>query len=137
MKHADGIRCIGYARSAVGSVDGQVELIRKHCRKFELVDVVCEPGRSGGDFDRPELKKLLQMISRGGIDVVVVTRLTVLARSAGFLHCLFHEFDRHRVRLIALAEGIDTTSATGKAEFEAIRSIARKYLADVEEERTV
>lgn len=114
MKHT---RCVGYARSAVGPVDGQVDTIRHHCGS--VLDVLREPCRSARDLNRPQLKKLLRLVRRGRVDAVVVARLTALARSADDFAHLLAEFERHDVRLISVAEGIDTTAA------DAIRSLAR------------
>mgnify|MGYP001601979813 CR=1 FL=1 len=121
MKQTHGIRCVGYARSAVGPVDGQVDAIRKHCSS--LFDVLREPGRSARDLNRPQLKRLLRMVRRGRVDAVVVARLTDLARSAEDFADLLVEFERHDVRLISVSEGIDAASA------DAICSLARTLRA--------
>jgi len=125
MKHADGIRCVGYARSAVGPVDRQVDEIRRRSGQVELLDVLREPGRSGLSLDRPQLKNLLRMIRRGRVDAVVVARLTALSRSPEHLDHLLDEFEHHDVRLIALAEGIDATTVDGRVRMELARNITR------------
>lgn len=137
VKQANRIRCVGYARSAVGPVDGQADEILRHCRGFALLDVLREPGRSARDMNRPQLKKLLRMVRRGRVDAVVVVRLTALARSPEHLNHLLREFERHGVRLIAVGDGIDTASAGGKAQVDALRSLARTLRAtDARKSRT-
>lgn len=133
LKKSEVIRCVGYARSAVAPLiesaydptEAQAKKIRQRSRPFRLLEVLREPGRSANDLDRPQLKKLLRLVRRGRVDAVVVARLAVLARSPVQFDHLMRQFERHEVRLISLEDGIDTAGSTGKAQTDAIRSLAR------------
>lgn len=104
---------IGYARvSSVGQkLEVQLEKL-KHCDKLFYEK---ESGYSG---KQPQLKACLEYVREG--DVLVVTRLSRLARS---LHKLFEikkELDRKGVDLQVLDQNIDTTTATGRLQFNII-----------------
>jgi len=137
MKKSAGMRCVGYARSAVTSAAGpahdptetQAEQIKQRCRPFRLLEVLREPGRSGNDTDRPQLKKLLRLVRRGRVDAVVVARVAVLARSPEQFDHLMREFERHEVRLISVEDGVDTAGTKGKAKTDAIRALTRTLRA--------
>lgn len=137
MKKEGSIRCVGYARSAVGPTteagndptEAQAKEIRQRCRSFRLLEVLREPGRSGNDMDRPQLKKLLRMVRRGRVDAVVVAKLAALARSPRQFDDLMRQFERHGVRFISVEDGFDTFSSTGKAQIDAIRTLARTLRA--------
>lgn len=131
MKEAERMRCVGYARSAVTGeyaqdpTEAQAEEIRQECRPFRLLEVLQEPGRSGNDLDRPQLKKLLRMVRRGRVDAVVVAKLAALSRSPRQFDDLMRQFKRHGVRLISVKDGINTAIPAGKAKIDAIRTLAR------------
>lgn len=135
MSKARDVRCIGYVRSAVASssrpdpLDADEDQVRQRCGQFRLLEVLREPGRSGNDKDRPQLKRLLRMIRRGRADAVVVARLTALSRSPGHLDELLRDFERHDVRLISMEDEVDTSLSQGIAQIQALRSLARALRA--------
>ena len=79
--------------------------------------------QSGLDKDRPELARCLEYVREG--DVMVVTKLDRLARSAGHLHQIVETLDRKGVGFKALDDAsLDTTTGTGKLVFGILASIA-------------
>jgi site-specific DNA recombinase len=137
MVDAKRTRCLGYARSGVAPATGsacdpieaQAKQIRQKSRQFQLLDVLREPGRSGNDLNRPQLKKLLTMVRRGRVDAVVVARLASLSRSVKQFDEMMRDFERHAIRFISVGDGIDTATAEGKAKIDAVRTIARTLRA--------
>src|SRR5438552_14589093 len=130
-----GVRSVGYVRSAVidqsmGQADplhSQEAAIARAVgpegtlgERARLLAVLSDPGRPATDKDRPGLRILLRMIRAGQVDAVVVTRIDRITRSFEHLKELWKEFERRRVRLVSLEEGIDTGTAPGMAKLDAI-----------------
>jgi DNA invertase Pin-like site-specific DNA recombinase len=77
---------------------------------------------SGKLARRPELDKAL-MVARDG-DQLVVTKLDRLGRSLEHLISLSRELQERRVDLVALDQGIDTSTAVGRMFFQILGAIA-------------
>lgn len=67
---------------------------------------------SGKSLDRPELRKMLSILSKG--DEVVVLSIDRIARNTKDLIELIDEFNSKGVKFISLKENIDTSTPTGK-----------------------
>ena len=73
-----------------------------------------DPGFSGGNMDRPALKKLLADVRAGKIHVVVCYKYDRLSRNTrDFLHIL-EIFDRNGAAFVSVTQPIDTTSSVGR-----------------------
>lgn len=121
---------IGYARvSTEGqSLDMQLDALRKAgCER------VYQDKASGGRWNRPELKMLLDGIRPG--DSVVVWKLDRLGRTTKELIDLVGKFDEMGVEFISLNDGIDTTTSTGRFFFRVMASFA-ELERDLASERT-
>lgn len=81
---------------------------------WEIAGYYVDDGYSAKDMDRPELQRLLQDISDGQIDVVVVYRLDRLTRNVSNLDDLLRHFEKHKVGLKSATELFDTTTAAGR-----------------------
>lgn len=122
---------VGYARvSSVGqSLDVQLDALK---------DAGCEKifaeKRSGTTMQgRTELSDALSFVREG--DVLVVTRLDRLARSAGDLHALIKQLTDMGCGFDCLQQpGMCTTSSTGKLMLGVLASIA-EFEADIRKER--
>ena len=62
-----------------------------------LPDFYDDGGWSGGNMDRPALKRLLEDISKGRIDVVIVYKVDRLTRSLMDFARIVESFDAHEV----------------------------------------
>src|SRR5256714_4637109 len=62
-----------------------------------------DPAYSGGNLDRPALKKLLRDIEQGGVDVVVVYKIDRLTRSLADFAKLVETFDARAISFVAVA----------------------------------
>jgi len=111
---------IGYARVSSTGQDHatQFERLKAHgCQK------IYEEKQSGLDKDRPQLARALDKVREG--DVLVVTKLDRLARSASHLHQIVDTLTAERAGLRVLDDsGIDTTSRSGKLLFGILASFA-------------
>ena len=108
------------ARAESGSIAGQRELIRSFIREqpdMELYDSYVDDGWSGGNFDRPEFKRMMEDVEAGRVNCVVVKDLSRFGRDyieAG--RYLQKTFPALGVRFIALTDHYDSFSAgTGES----------------------
>lgn len=73
-----------------------------------------DPGFSGGNMDRPGLRKLVADARQGKFHVVVCYKYDRLSRNTrDFLHIL-DTFDRNGVAFVSVTQPIDTTSSVGR-----------------------
>ena len=82
---------------------------------------------------RPELEKALSYLRKG--DTLVVCKLDRLGRSVEHLIKLIDSFQKDGIHFVSLTEKIDTTSATGKLQFQIIASFA-EFERNIISERT-
>lgn len=122
---------VGYARV---SSSGQSLEVQLDALKAAGCEKVFAEKRSGtSTTDRAELADLLGFVRDG--DVLVVTRLDRLARSAGDLHAIVKQLTSKRVGFHCLQQsGMDTTTSTGKLLLGVLASIA-EFEADIRHER--
>lgn len=99
------------------SLEEQESELKKFCeyRNFKIHKVFIERGKSGGNTNRPEYKKLVKDIENGKINAVVVKKLDRLSRSLLDFEQLTVKLHAHDVGFISLRENFDTTTAMGKA----------------------
>lgn len=111
---------IGYARV---SSTGQDHTTQIEKLKAVGVEKTFSEKQSGLDRDRPVLEKALEFAREG--DVLVITKLDRLARSAAHLHEIVELLDSKGVGFKVLDDAtLDTTTRTGKLVFGILASIA-------------
>ena len=94
-------------KSVSGSIENQISLIKEYCAKRELIvaAVFQDDGWSGGNFERPGFKKLLEFLRKKSANTVITVDLSRLGRNArgkllrrrifsGARHPLLHDFRR-------------------------------------------
>jgi site-specific DNA recombinase len=74
--------------------------------------------------DRPEGKRLLDLVRARGVDVVISYRLDRLGRRLGVLLDIHEEFEAHDVAILSASEPFDTRTPIGKFVFQLLGSIA-------------
>jgi DNA invertase Pin-like site-specific DNA recombinase len=79
-----------------------------------LNDRYDDGGFSGGNLERPALKRLLADIERGQIDLIVVYKIDQLSRSIMDCSRLVEVFDRHNVRFVSVTQPFNTTTSAGR-----------------------
>lgn len=73
-----------------------------------------DPGFTGGNIDRPGMKKLLADAKAGKFQVVVTYKYDRLSRNTkDFLHVL-DIFDKHGIVYVSVTQPIDTSSSVGR-----------------------
>lgn len=85
-----------------------------------------DDGYSGTGTDRPAFRLMQADIDRGLVDTVIVKDLSRLARNSAVANSLIDEyFPLHRVRLISVSEGIDTSK--GGAVFAPLANMMHEF----------
>ena len=141
------VRCAVYTRKstdegldqAFNSLDAQREAgeafvaSRKHEGWVWLPDRYDDGGYSGGNVERPALKRLMADIQAERIDAVVCYKVDRLSRSLLDFTRLIEVFDRHRVMFISVTQPINTADSGGRLMLNVLLSFAqfeREMIAD-------
>ena len=82
-------------------------------------------GFSGGTLDRPGLKRLIQDIEAGLIDVIVVYKIDRLSRSLMDFSKLVEVFDRNGVTFVSVTQSFNTTTSMGRLTLNILLSFAQ------------
>ncbi len=116
------LRCAAYTRKsseegldmAFNSLDAQREACEAYVtsQKAEGWSAIRERyddgGFSGGTLERPGLKRLLQDVEAGLIDVIVVYKIDRLSRSLMDFAKLVEVFDAHGVTFVSVTQSFNT-----------------------------
>jgi DNA invertase Pin-like site-specific DNA recombinase len=84
-----------------------------------------DPAYSGGNLDRPALKKLLADVEVGKVDVVVVYKIDRLTRSLADFAKLVDVFDAKSVSFVAVTQQFNTTTSMGRLTLNVLLSFAQ------------
>ena len=90
-----------------------------------LPDDYIDPGFSGGNMERPGLKRLMADIEAGKVDIVVVYKIDRLTRSLGDFSRLIEVFERHRVSFVSVTQQFNTTTSMGRLMLNVLLSFAQ------------
>jgi site-specific DNA recombinase len=84
-----------------------------------------DPAYSGGNLERPALKKLLADIEARKIDVVVVYKIDRLTRSLADFAKLVEAFDARSISFVAVTQQFNTTTSMGRLTLNVLLSFAQ------------
>ncbi|WP_435626294.1 recombinase family protein [Candidatus Ferrigenium straubiae] len=82
-------------------------------------------GYSGGNMDRPALKRLLEDIDNKRIQVVVVYKVDRLTRSLADFAKIVERFDVRGVSFVSVTQQFNTTSSMGRLTLNVLLSFAQ------------
>lgn len=82
-------------------------------------------GFSGGNTNRPALKRLMADIEAGRIDVIVVYKIDRLSRSLSDFAKLVDLFDAHGVTFVSVTQQFNTTTSMGRLTLNILLSFAQ------------
>lgn len=121
---------IGYVRASTEEQAITIEAQKEKLRAWGVlnecaVEVVVDAGESGKDMERPGLKKILQKIRDGGVGCLVATKLDRLTRSTKDLWVLVDLLNAADVKLVSIAEQLDTRSPTGRMVLTIMSGVAQ------------
>ena len=116
-------KAIGYIRVSTEmqvnegvSLDAQSAKIRAYCElnDLELIEIICDAGKSAKTTNRDGLQKCLAAIASGEAQAIVVYKLDRLSRKVLDTLNLISEIESHGASLHSISEKLDTSSALGK-----------------------
>lgn len=111
------------------SILSQKEALEEYCSKnrIKIVDHYCDEGVSGGKpyTKRPEMKRLLDDVQAGKIDVILFTRLDRWFRNVQEYFKVQEILDDHKVEWKAIWEDYDTTTSNGRMAITIFLAIAQ------------
>ncbi|MGE3991516.1 recombinase family protein [Pseudorhodoplanes sp.] len=133
------LRCAVYTRKSTehglelefNSLDAQREACEAYIKSQASEGWVClpkqydDPAFSGGNLERPALKRLLKDIEAGLIDVVVVYKIDRLTRSLSDFARLVDIFDAHSISFVAITQQFNTTTSMGRLTLNILLSFAQ------------
>ncbi|MDP1526403.1 MAG: recombinase family protein [Rhodocyclaceae bacterium] len=92
---------------------------------ISVADDYDDPGFSGGNTERPGLKRLLADIERGLIDIVVVYKIDRLTRSLADFSKMVEVFERKEVSFVSVTQQFNTTTSMGRLMLNVLLSFAQ------------
>ncbi len=98
---------------------------QRHEGWIALTDGYDDGGFSGGNIDRPSLKRLMADIEDGKIDIVVVYKIDRLTRNLTDFARLVEVFDRHGVSFVSVTQQFNTTTSMGRLTLNILLSFAQ------------
>ena len=133
------IRCAIYTRKSsdeglqqeFNSLDAQREAAEAYIASQKAEGWVCLPERyddggfTGGNTDRPVLKRLLADIEAGRVDTVVVYKIDRFSRSLADFMRMMTVFEEHEVAFVSVTQAFDTSSSMGRLTLNILLSFAQ------------
>jgi site-specific DNA recombinase len=123
------------------SLDAQRESGEAFIKSQAKEGWVCVPDRyddggfTGGNIDRPALKRLLADVEAGKIDCVVVYKVDRLSRSLMDFSRLMEVFEKHRVSFVSVTQHFNSAYSMGRLTLNILLSFAR-FEREIISERT-
>ena len=90
-----------------------------------LPDRYDDGGFTGGNIERPALRRLMADIQVGRVDCVVVYKIDRLTRSLMDFAKLVEIFERHRVTFVSVTQHFNTTSSMGRLTLNILLSFSQ------------
>jgi site-specific DNA recombinase len=133
------IRCAIYTRKSTehgldqefNSLDAQREACEAYIKSQAsqgwkaLPQEYDDPAYSGGNLERPALKRLLRDVEAGRIDVIVVYKIDRLTRSLADFAKLVEAFDAKSISFVAVTQQFNTTTSMGRLTLNVLLSFAQ------------
>lgn len=111
------------------SIDAQVSALKEYAanHKMKIVDIYLDEGISGAKppLKRPALKKLLEDVEAGKIDMILFTKLDRWFRSVKEYFKVQDVLDNNKVEWKAIQEDYDTSTANGQMAITIFLAVAQ------------
>ena len=133
------MRCAVYSRKSTeegldqeyNSIDAQKDAGHAYIASqraegwIPVADDYDDPAFSGGNMERPGLKRLLEDIEVGKIDIVVVYKIDRLTRSLADFSKMVEVFERQGVSFVSVTQQFNTTTSMGRLMLNVLLSFAQ------------
>lgn len=90
-----------------------------------VADDYDDPAFSGGNMERPALKRLMADIEAGKVDVVVIYKIDRLTRSLADFSKMVEVFERQGVSFVSVTQQFNTTTSMGRLMLNVLLSFAQ------------
>ena len=132
-------RCAVYCRvssdermdQSFNSIDAQKEAghafikSQSHEGWIAVADDYDDPAYSGGNMDRPALRRLMADIEAGRVNIIVVYKIDRLSRSLADFARMVDVFDRYQVSFSAVTQQINSATSMGRLMLNVLLSFAQ------------
>jgi site-specific DNA recombinase len=143
------VRCAVYTRKSTeegleqefNSLDAQRESAEAYIKSQKHAGWICLPQRyddggfTGGNLDRPALKRLLTDIEKGKIDAIVVYKVDRLSRSLLDFAKIMEAFEKRQVAFVSVTQQFNTATSMGRLVLNVLLSFAQ-FEREIISERT-
>jgi site-specific DNA recombinase len=143
------VRCAIYTRKSTeegleqefNSLDAQRESAQAFIASQQHEGWVCLPDRyddggfTGGNMERPALKRLLADIAEGKVDCVVVYKVDRLSRSLLDFAKMMATFEQHGISFVSVTQQFNTATSMGRLILNVLLSFAQ-FEREIISERT-
>ena len=143
------VRCAIYTRKSTedgleqefNSLDAQRESAEAYIRSqlsegWEVIPTMYDDGGfTGGNMDRPGLKRLMTDIEAGKVDCVVVYKVDRLSRSLLDFSRIVESFDKFGVAFVSVTQQFNTANSMGRLMLNVLLSFAQ-FEREIISERT-
>ncbi len=143
------VRCAVYTRKSTdegldqefNSLDAQRESGEAYVASQRGAGWECLPdhyddgGFTGGNMDRPALKRLMADIEAGKVDCVVVYKVDRLSRSLLDFAKMMETFEKHQVSFVSVTQQFNTATSMGRLVLNVLLSFAQ-FEREIISERT-
>jgi site-specific DNA recombinase len=133
------MRCAVYTRKSTeegldqeyNSIDAQKDAGHSYIASqraegwIPVADDYDDPAFSGGNMERPGLKRLMADIEAGRIDIVVVYKIDRLTRSLADFSKMVEVFERYGVSFVSVTQQFNTTTSMGRLMLNILLSFAQ------------
>lgn len=111
------------------SIEAQVDALKEYAKNnnMKVVDIYLDEGISGAKppLKRPALKRLLDDVAAGKIDMILFTKLDRWFRSVKEYFKVQDVLDNHKVEWKTIQEDYDTTTANGQMAITIFLAVAQ------------
>lgn len=109
------------------SIKNQIAICKRYFErenedcKFEIFE---DEGFSGGNTNRPDFKRMMELVKIKQFDVVAVYKIDRIARNIVDFINIFDELEKLNVKLVSVTEGFDPSTPIGKMMMVFLASFA-------------
>lgn len=139
MEEQKKVRCAIYTRKSTdegldkefNTLEAQREaganyiLSQKHQGWVLLDERYDDGGFSGGNINRPALKRLIHDVEAGKIDMIVVYKIDRLTRSLADFSKLIEVLDKHKCSFVSVTQNFNTYDSMGRLTLNVLLSFAQ------------
>ena len=98
---------------------------QKHQGWIVLPERYDDGGFSGGNINRPALKRLMNDVENGRIDMIVVYKIDRLTRSLADFSKLIEVLDKHQCSFVSVTQNFNTYDSMGRLTLNVLLSFAQ------------